>query len=68
VEASSEAAQPVEIELTSKKWKKRTALAIVLLFVGWALMLKSVGLGIFIWFIAIILGLSARLGAWWTNG
>jgi len=58
----------VEIELTGKKWKKKIAFAIILLFVGWAMMLKSIGWGIFIMFVAFIIGVTARIGAWWTNG
>jgi len=63
-----EPAKPVEIELTGKKWKKRIAFAIVLLFVGWAVCLKSIGWGLFLMFVAFVIGMSARIGAWWTNG
>lgn len=63
-----EANKPVEIELTNKKWKKRSVLAILLFFVGWITMIQSVGFGFFIIFIALIIGVTSRIGAWWTNG
>jgi uncharacterized membrane protein YvbJ len=63
-----ETKKPVKIELTDKKWKKRIAFTIILLFIGWAITFKSIGWGIFLMFVAFIIGLSARVGAWWTNG
>lgn len=58
----------VEIEMTNKKWKKRSLIALGLFFLGWITMTKSVGLGFFIIFIAVCVGVTARVGAWWTNG
>lgn len=60
--------KPVEVELTNKKWKKRAILSIILFFIGWIVMSKSLGLGFFIIFIALLTGISSRIGAWWTNG
>jgi DNA-directed RNA polymerase subunit RPC12/RpoP len=58
----------VEIEMTNKKWKKRSLFAIALLFFGFILMSKSTGLGLLVIFIAFCVMLTARIGAWWTNG
>ena len=61
---------PVEVELTNKKWKKRGLWALLIIFVG-IIFLGSkdfVGFGILLIFIGIITGISARIGAWWTNG
>lgn len=63
-----QADKPVEIELTSKKWKKRAILGLLLFLLGWILIFKSVGLGIFLMFIGVIVGITSRIGAWWTNG
>ena len=58
----------VEIERTNKKWKKRAVWAIVLFFGGLIVLGKSVGFGLLLIFIALVVAASSRLGAWWTNG
>lgn len=68
VSKTVEPTKPMEVELTSKKWKKRIAFAIILLLVGWVVCFKSIGWGIFLMFIAFVIGVSARIGAWWSNG
>ena len=65
---NEEGIQKVEIEQTNKKWKKTGCLSVVVAFIGIMLMGKSIWLGFFVLFIAVIIGQYARFGAWWDNG
>ncbi|MES2216721.1 MAG: zinc ribbon domain-containing protein [Patescibacteria group bacterium] len=60
--------EPVEIELTSKKWKTAALWSIFFLAVAFFTFFKSVGLGFFFLFVAFVIGIVSRIGAWWTNG
>ena len=66
----------VTVQLTQKKWKKQKLIAIIILIIGWFMLMKGMfgggggylGLGIFLMLIGFISGITARLGAWWSNG
>jgi hypothetical protein len=59
---------PVEIEKTSKKWKKRSLWSLLWVFVGFCTLSISVGFGVLVIIIGMGIGLSAAIGSWWTNG
>ena len=63
-----EAVKTVEIQLTNKRWKKTTLWGLLILFIGFITLPRSIGLGIFLIFIAVIMAFVSRVGAWWTNG
>ncbi len=68
VTTSTPANGKVEIEMTNKKWKKRFILAMFIFILAWIAMAKSFLLGFFLLFIAFCVAITARIGAWWTNG
>lgn len=68
INKTPEVNKTVEIEQTNKKWKKRRIWGLIFLFGGLIVMSQSLGLGILLIFIAIIIGITANVGAWWTNG
>lgn len=57
------------IQLTKKKWKKLHLFAFALFVIGLICMGNHYApLGFFLWFVAFILGIIARFGAWWSTG
>lgn len=58
----------VEIELTSKKWKRKFLWGIAFYFIGWAMLYKVTGLGVLLMFVGFIIVIRAAIGRWWTNG
>ncbi|MFA5888760.1 MAG: zinc ribbon domain-containing protein [Candidatus Paceibacterota bacterium] len=58
----------VEVELTGKKWKGRFMWGMVLFLGGWMMLYVSVGFGVFIMFIGVVMVITAKIGSWWTNG
>lgn len=60
--------KPVEIELTSKLWKKKSLWGVLLVFIAFITMFRSVGWGFFLLFIAFCWAIYVGIGRWWTNG
>jgi predicted amidophosphoribosyltransferase len=59
----------VVIERTGRRWKRMRVNGVVLVFVGVILCATPLApLGIFLVFVAMVLFLWSRVGAWWTNG
>lgn len=58
----------VEIERTSKHWKKQSLLGIILIFVAFITMFRSIGWGFFLLFLAFCWAMYVAIGRWWTNG
>jgi hypothetical protein len=59
------------IELTSKKWKKKSIWGVVFLLLGFILIFKGGEFALFGTFLvvaALATIISAKVGAWWTNG
>lgn len=61
-------AKPLEIQLTNKRWKKMGLYSLLMVFIALITMSKSVALGFFFLFIAVVIAFISRIGAWWTNG
>ncbi len=60
--------QKIEIEQTNKKWKGTGCFAVILAFIGLMTLSKSMGLGIGLIVLALVISFIARAGAWWDNG
>ncbi len=61
--------KPFEIELTSKKWKKKRLWAFFLFCIGFYLLYtKFAALGIILIVVSVIMGFIVNIGSWWTNG
>jgi len=58
----------VEIEKTSKHWKKRSLWGILLLFITFITMFRSLGWGFFFLFLTFCWAMYVGIGRWWTNG
>jgi drug/metabolite transporter (DMT)-like permease len=64
------------IQVTSKRWKKYTIVAVIFLFIGFFMMMSGISssqpgtasFGFFLMFVAMVIGTIGRIGAWWTNG
>ena len=65
--------KPVEIELTSKKWKKVHLLSWAVLILGFVLMANDPQHQLGFWggvnlvLLAIIIRFVGKIGAWWSN-
>jgi len=67
---------PVTIQQTRKKWKVWTAIAVVMLIVGWLMIMNGLAggnptlgsFGAMILFFGFVIGIIGRIGAWWSNG
>jgi uncharacterized membrane protein YvbJ len=58
----------VEIEQTSKKWKKTSIWALAFVIFGILSLGINLGFGFFLIFLGFIFTVISRVGAWWTNG
>jgi uncharacterized membrane protein YvbJ len=59
----------VEIERTSKKWKKGSLVGALVLMGGFvAIMNQSFAVGFSLMFLAFCIIVVTNIGAWWTNG
>ena len=57
------------IQLTKKKWKKVKIFSVLFFVAGLFFMNPETwGIGLFLWFVAFVLGLIAAFGAWWSTG
>lgn len=64
---------PVQtVQLTNKKWKKYSLVAVALLFIGICMAFSGspgyAGLGSLLIAVSLVLVVISRIGAWWTNG
>ena len=60
--------EPVEIELTSKRWKKKFIWSIIFFLIGWMAISQSVVIGILLMILGLATAVVASIGRWWTNG
>lgn len=60
--------KPVEIERTSKKWKKKRVWTVLVFIFGLMILTRSIGWGIFIILLAIAMATYVNIGSWWSNG
>jgi hypothetical protein len=60
--------KPVDVELTSKRWKKKFLWGIAFFIGGWIMLFKVTPLGILLMFIGVVIVIIATIGRWWTNG
>ena len=57
------------IQLTKKKWKKLRLWGLAFLVIGIIFMFNHLWpIGVLLWIIAFIVGITANVGAWWSTG
>ena len=64
---STEKRNPVEIELTSKKWKRVIMISWAVIIIGFLLIPSNNPLGISLTIIGFVILIISRIGAWYSN-